>query len=180
MITSVTEDITDGEDDRMQSPSYIDACMHPVCAPEFFPNQPSPAQSTNIPEPMEQMFQAVSSLLHQVNQTNQTLLTWLSPSIDRDRPDSKVQPKAFSGIPTEDVLMWLDHFKNITSYHQRPKRRKVMEAHTLFENVGATWFSQQEDLVKEVWPILKHELIQNFTHNNVTQTALQQLRHLRQ
>jgi hypothetical protein len=58
------------------------------------------------------------------------------------------------------------------SYHQWFDRRKALEASTLFKNVRTTWFIKQEALVKDVWPSLKQELIQNFAHNNITQTTL--------
>ena len=70
--------------------------------------------------------------------------------------------------------MWLDYFENIASNHRWPEHRKALEAHTLFENVVATWLIKQEDYVKEVWLSSKHELIQNFAHNNVIETAPQQ------
>ena len=66
-----------------------------------------------------------------------------------DRPDSKVHPKSFSGLPSEDVLAWLDHFEMISSYHKWSDERKALEVCTLLENVIATWYVQQASEVAE-------------------------------
>ena len=68
--------------------------------------QMAPPQHTQ----MERMFNAMSNVLMQVNHTNQTLVSYLSNSgkvqaMAQDRPDPKVRPKSFSGLPSEDVLM---------------------------------------------------------------------------
>lgn len=50
----------------------------------------------------------------------------------------------------------------------------------LLEGVAATWFIQQQEYIKRDWHVLKALLIPNFTHQNITQTALQQLNALKQ
>ncbi|MCO5547114.1 hypothetical protein L7F22_000556 [Adiantum nelumboides] len=148
------------------SPVYEDAYMQPE-----FPTQPVQ---------MEHLFQAMSNMLLQVNHTNQSLLNFLSSSATHNhRPDPKIRPKSFSGLPTEDVLMWLDHFEIVSSYHNWSEERKAMEVHTLLEDVAATWFIQQQEDIKGNWQVLKALLIQNFAHQNITQTALQQLNALK-
>lgn len=80
---------------------------------------------TAQPVQMEHLFQAMSNMLLQVNHTNQSLLNFLSSSASHNhRPDPKIRPKSFSGLPTEDVLMWLDHFENVSSYHNWSEERK--------------------------------------------------------
>ena len=128
----------------------------------------------------EQLIHTVSNILIQVNQTNQALMNYLTLSTHNPQPrtDTKVRPKAFSGLPTEDVLMWLDHFENVASYHQWDDRRKALEVRTLLENAAATWFIQQQEEVKQNWSEVKRKLIQNFANQDATQTALQQLHSL--
>lgn len=150
-----------------QSPVYEDAYMQP--------------EYTAQPVQMEHLFQAMSNMLLQVNHTNQSLLNFLSSSASHNhRPDPKIRPKSFSGLPTEDVLMWLDHFENVSSYHNWSEERKAMEVRMLLEGVAATWFIQQQEYIKRDWHVLKALLIPNFTHQNITQTALQQLNALKQ
>lgn len=60
------------------------------------------------------------------------------------------------------------------------KNAKAMEVRMLLEGVAATWFIQQQEYIKRDWHVLKALLIQNFTHQNITQTALQQLNALKQ
>ncbi|MCO5597952.1 hypothetical protein L7F22_052039 [Adiantum nelumboides] len=137
--------------------------------------------SSPLSNQLEQMFQAVSSMLMQVNHTNQTLINFMaSNNTPKHHTDSKVRPKSFSGLPTEDILTWLDHFANVVEYHQWNDTRKAMEVRTLLEGVAATWFVQEGDQVKGEWHILKSMLIQNFAHQNITQSALQQLNALKQ
>ena len=155
-----------------QPPLYEEVSMHP----EFQTAQPRMDMTQ-----MEQMFHAISNMLLQVNNTNQTLLGFISSQgTTPNRTDTKVRPKPFSGLPSEDVLSWLDHFENIASYHQWSEERKALEVRTLFENVAATWFIQQQEDTKRNWSALKSILIQNFAHQNMTQTALQQLQVLKQ
>lgn len=149
------------------SPQYEDAPMHQEHLPQTFPT--------------EQMFHAVSNMLVQLSHTNQTMLNYMSSHTPNPaRPDSKIRPKPFAGLPTEDVLSWLDHFDNVASYHNWLDDRKAMEARTVFEGVAATWFIQQPEEVKFNWGMLKALLIQNFAHQNITQTALHQLTSLKQ
>ena len=110
------------------------------------------------------------------------MLSFLFAHNDRaqDRPDSKVRPKFFSGLPSEDVLAWLDHFEMISSYHRWSDERKALEVRTLLKNVTATWYVQQSSDVTENWVILRNLLVQNITHQNSAQTALQQLETLQQ
>ena len=89
---------------------------------------------------MDQLFQAVSNILLQVNHTNQALLNFLSTGQHQHRSDPKVRPKSFSGLPSEDVLMWLDHLENVAGYHLWTDDRKAMEVRTLLDNVAATWY----------------------------------------
>ena len=93
-----------------QPPLYEEVSMHP----EFQTAQPRMDMTQ-----MEQMFHAISNMLLQVNNTNQTLLGFISSQgTTPNRTDTKVRPKPFSGLPLEDDLSWLDHFENIASYHQ--------------------------------------------------------------
>ncbi|MCO5582964.1 hypothetical protein L7F22_036867 [Adiantum nelumboides] len=156
------------------SPHFEDASMNPELMPSL---------------PMEQLFQAVSDLIVQVNQTNQALinenhtnqilLNQLSTT-NPARPDPKIRPKPFSGLATDDVLSWLDHFQNVATYQSWSTNKQAMEASTLLEGVASTWYIQQSQEVKQDWHILKSMLIQDFAHNNITETALQQLKSLKQ
>ncbi|KAI5072698.1 hypothetical protein GOP47_0012804 [Adiantum capillus-veneris] len=119
----------------------------------------------------------MSNLLLQVNHTNHALLSYITTH--SHKTDPKIRPKPFSGLPIEDVLTWLDHFDNVAGYHQWSDDRRAMEARTLFEGVGATWFVQQPVDVKGDWNLLKALLIQNFAHQNITRTTIQQLKTLR-
>ncbi|MCO5578637.1 hypothetical protein L7F22_032481 [Adiantum nelumboides] len=126
--------------------------------------------------PLEHMFQAMSNLLLQVNHTNQTLLSYITTHSHKTAP--KIRPKPFSGLPTEGVLTWIDHFDNVAGYHQWVDDRRAMEARTLLKGVAATWFVQQPVDVKGDWNLLETLLIQNFAHQNIMQTTLQQLKTL--
>ena len=154
---------------QMRSPPYEDASMHP----EFHAN----ISPTN-PPPLEQMLHA---MFLQINNTNQALMTMLAQRQEQTiQRDPKIRPKTFSGLPTEDVLTWLDHFDNVASYHQWDDPRKALEARTLFENIAATWFIQQDDTTKNNWHLIKEKLVENFANQDIAQTALHQLQHLRQ
>ena len=157
----------------MQPPAYEDASMHP----EF---QATPNQAAKGSSHVEHMLSAVSNILLQVNHTNQSLLNFLSHTQPMQRSDPKIRPKSFAGLPTEDVLTWLDHFENIAGYHQWTDERKAMEIRTLFDNIAATWYLQQEESTKTNWCEIKTRLIENFAHRDITQTALQQLQTLKQ
>ena len=76
--------------------------------------------------------------------------------------------------------MWIYHFENVVGYHHWSEGRKAMEVWTLFDNMAATWYIQQQDDVKGDWPSLKTLFIQNFVHQDVIQMALQQLLTLKQ
>ncbi|MCO5577459.1 hypothetical protein L7F22_031291 [Adiantum nelumboides] len=76
--------------------------------------------------------------------------------------------------------MWLDHFENVSSYHNWSEEHKAVEVRTLLEGVAATWFIQQQEDIKGDWQVLKALLIQNFAYQTITQTALQQLNALKQ
>ena len=105
-------------------------------------------QATQI----DNLFHAVSNILLQVNHTNQALLGYLSNSTPtQNRPDPKIRPKSFSGLPTEDILTWIDHFENVAAYHQWHDQRKALEASTLLDNIAATWFIQQPAENKQDW-----------------------------
>ena len=146
--------------------------------------QPEFLEHAQINPAMEQMFQAMSTMMMQVNHTNQTLMTWLTNqstgATTSQQKDSRIRPRSFSGLPTEDVLAWLDHFDNVASYHEWHDERKALELRTVLEHVAATWFIQQPEEIKQNWTYLREQLIQHFANNDVTQTALQQLNNLRQ
>ena len=89
-------------------------------------------------------------------------------------------PSSFSSIPTEDVLVWLDHFDNVAGYYEWHDERKALELWMVLEDVAATWFIQQPEEIKQNWTYLREQLIQHFANNDVTQTTLQQLNNLRQ
>ena len=135
---------------------------------------------------MEQMFQAMSTMMIQVNHTNQALMTWLTSqsqstgTMNDQKKDSRIRPRSFSGLPTEDVLAWLDHFDLVAGYHDWNDERKALELRTVLEHVAATWFIQQPEEIKNDWHYLREQLIQHFANNDVTQSALQQLNSLRQ
>ena len=131
---------------------------------------------------MDQLIQAVSNIAIQSNLTNQAMLSFFSSQTDRhaNRPDSRVRPKSFSGLPSEDILSWLDHFEMVASYHQWPEERKALEMRTLLEGIAATWFIQQPEESKNNWSMLKSLMIGNFAHHDSTQTALQQLETIKQ
>ena len=156
----------------------------PVAVEVDTPMQSEFPQPHERPPPfqMEQLLQVLSNAMLQISHTNQAMLSFLSATNDRspDRPDSKVRPKSFSGLPSEDVLAWLDHFEMISSYHKWSDERKALEVRTLLENVAATWYVQQASEVTENWVILRDLLVQNFAHQNSAQTALQQLETLQQ
>lgn len=88
------------------------------------------------------MFNAISTLLVQVNHTNQSLVNYLTNERCRQhKSDPKIRPKTFFKLPNEDILTWIDHFENVSSYRKLVKRqKKVMEARTLLEGIAATWF----------------------------------------
>ena len=94
--------------------------------------------------------------------------------------DSKARPRTFSGLPTEDILTWLDHMENIAGYHDWSDARKARELRTLLDGVAATWFLQQDDSIKNNWHQLREKLIENFAHKNAMHSALQQLHTLKQ
>ena len=133
----------------------------------------------------DQMFQAITTMMMQVNHTNQTLMNWLTNQSQlttkpEKQKDSRIRPRSFSGLPTEDILAWLDHFENVAGYHEWDDGRKALELRTVLEHVAATWFIQQPEEIKRDWPYLREQLVQQFANNDVTQTALQQLDTLRQ
>ena len=55
-----------------------------------------------------------------------------------------------------------------------------MEASTLLQNVAATWNVQQSEEVKQNRRTPRSQLIQNFAHQDITQTALQKLQTMKQ
>ena len=125
----------------------------------------------------------MSNMMMQVNHTNQTLLNLLVANEERhkhDKSDPKLWPKSFSGLPTKDILIWLDHFENVASYHAWMDHLKALETRTFMDNVAATWFLQLPEEAKNNWSTIKTQLIQSFAHQNITQTALQQLTTLKQ
>ena len=148
--------------------------------------QPEFGEHTSMHTTMEQMFQAMSTMMIQVNHTNQALMTWLTSqsqstgTMNDQKKDSRIRPRSFSGLPTEDVLAWLDHFDLVAGYHDWNDQRKALELRTVLEHVAATWFIQQPEEIKNDWPYLREQLIQHFANNDVTQSALQQLNSLRQ
>jgi hypothetical protein len=104
---------------KMQFPPYEDATMQ---------------QPTNNNDHMYHIM---------MMQMNQQLLALLSQRIDpNNKRDSKVRPKPFTGLPTEDVLTWLDYFENVAGYHDWPEERKAAEARTVLEGIAVTWYIQ--------------------------------------
>ncbi|KAI5068775.1 hypothetical protein GOP47_0017120 [Adiantum capillus-veneris] len=151
------------------SPRYEDASMHPEFSQE------------SAHAHLKHMFSAISNILLQVNHTHQSLIGFLSAQQTQAKhTDSKVRPRPFSGLPSEDVLTWLDHFENVAGYHNWDNECRAHELRTVLEGVAAAWFVQQGENVKHSWSLLKQLLLQSFAHQNVTQTALQQLNSLRQ
>ena len=94
--------------------------------------------------------------------------------------DSRIRLCSFSGLPTEDVLAWLDHFDNVADYHQRSDDRKSLELRKILENVATTWFIQQLEEVKQDWSYIHKQLVQHFVNNDITRTTLQQLGNMHQ
>ncbi|MCO5566621.1 hypothetical protein L7F22_020298 [Adiantum nelumboides] len=118
---------------------------------------------------LEQLLHVLSNMMIQVSHLNQSLLNYLSGTAPHvQKPDSKIWPKSF-GLLTEDVLTGLDYFDNVASYHGWSDDRKAMEART-----------QQAEDMKGDWGMLKSLLIQNFAHQNISQSTLQQLHALKQ
>lgn len=39
----------------------------------------------------------------------------------------RVRPKPFFGLQSEDVLSWLDHFENMSTYHKWDDQCKTLE-----------------------------------------------------
>ena len=58
--------------------------------------QPEFIEHTQVNPAMEQMFQAMSTMMMQVNHTNQTLMTWLTNQSDgvttKKQKDSRIRP----------------------------------------------------------------------------------------
>ena len=146
--------------------------------PEFLQHN----QGHQPTSPIDQLVQALSNIILQVNHTNQAMLSFLSARSEpqQNLPDSRVRPKPFSGLPSEDVLSWLDHFEMVASYHQWPHPRKAMEMKTLLENIAATWLVQQPEETRNDWDLLRAAMIRNFAHQDSRQTALQQLESITQ
>ena len=145
--------------------------------------QPEFIEHTQVNPAMEQMFQAMLTMMIKVNHTNQTLMTWLTNQSDgatTKKQNSRICPRSFSGLPTKDFLAWLDHFDNVASYHEWHEERKALELRTVLEHVAITWFIQQPEEIKLNGTYLREQLIQYFANNDVTQIALQQLNNLRQ
>ena len=147
-------------------------------------NQPA-ATLLNATVAKAKQFQAMSTMIIQVNHTNQALMTWLTSqsqstgTISDQKKDSKIHSRSFSGLPTEDVLAWLDHFDLVVGYHDWNDERKALELRIVLEHVAAMWFIQQLEEIKNVWHYLREQLIQHFTNNDVMQSTLQQLNNLR-
>ena len=127
--------------------------LPPVASKANTPMQHEFPQPHERPPPfqMEQLLQVLSDAMLQISHTNQAMLSFLSANNGRtqDQPDSKVRPKSFSGLPSKDVLAWLDHFEMISSYHQWSDMRNALEVRTLLENVTTTWYVQQASEVTE-------------------------------
>ena len=104
-------------------------------------NQPA-ATLLNATVAKAKQFQAMSTMIIQVNHTNQALMTWLTsqfPSIGTisdQRKDSRMHPRSFSGLPTEDVLAWLDQFDLVAGYHDWNDARKELELRIILEHVS--------------------------------------------
>jgi hypothetical protein len=82
------------------------------------------------------------AMMLQLNNTNQTLLAMVAQNNDyNNKRDSIIWPKIFVGLPTKDVLTWLDHFDNIGGYHLCTDYHEVVEARTLCDGVVTTWFT---------------------------------------
>ena len=70
--------------------------------------QPEFGEHTSMHTTMEQMFQAMSTMMIQVNHANQALMTWLTSqsqstgTISDQRKDSRIRPRSFSRLPIED------------------------------------------------------------------------------
>ena len=88
--------------------------------------------------------------------------------------------KPFSSLPIEDILSWINHFENVANYHLWSDEQKAHEIKTLLEGVAATWLTQNPLVIKQSWLNLWHLMIQCFAYHNATQTALQQLKSLKQ
>ena len=75
--------------------------------PEFLQQHQENRQAFQL----DQLIQAVSNIAIQSNLTNQAMLSFFSSQTDRhaNRLDPRVRPKSFSGLPSEDILSWLDH-----------------------------------------------------------------------
>ena len=78
----------------------------------------------------------------QGNHTNQTLMNWLTnqshlTAKPEKQQDSRIRARCFFELPTEDILAWLDHFDNITRYHEWDDDQKALELCTVLEHATA-------------------------------------------
>ncbi|MCO5577584.1 hypothetical protein L7F22_031415 [Adiantum nelumboides] len=118
------------------------------------------------------MLAVVSTILQQVNHTNQSSISYLSSAHNQgQRTDSKICPRSFSGLPSEDVLTWLDHLANVTEYHQWDEQCKALEIRTLLDGVVATWFMQQPPQIKGYSTTLSVKDQGTTTFNDAVQIA---------
>ena len=83
----------------MQKLEFDSSCMS--MQPEFM-EQHTPSL------PNDHMFQAITTMMMQVNHTNQTLMNWLTNQSQlttkpEKQKDSRIRPRSFSRLPTEDI-----------------------------------------------------------------------------
>lgn len=150
---------------------------NPLSPPHVDVDAEMQSHPSEIHSHMEQMVQAMSTLVLQVNHTNQALAAML----DRqqrlfERPNSRVRPRSFAGLPTEDVPSWVDHFENVASYHNWSDIQKSQEIRTVFEGIAATWYIQQDDFVKIKLATLSLSTGTECRSAKFTQATLNQLR----
>ena len=117
------------------------------------------------PSPHHNQQTAISNIHLQVNQTNQQLIGYSSnfSSISWSTR-SKGPPKMFQWV-TYGRHSHVD--RPLWEYcEQSPMGgpEKTLQASTLFENVAATWFTQQHIPTKQIWTVLKEKLLKGFAH----------------
>ncbi|MCO5586935.1 hypothetical protein L7F22_040879 [Adiantum nelumboides] len=135
---------------NLVSPSYEDASMHP----EFSQQSPTIAH-------LEQIFKVLSNMMAQINTTNQHLVGYLSQKqYPQYKADPKVRPKSFAGLPTEAVLAWIDHFKNVASNHDWVRTtRHSRSARCLKDLPPHADPTMSEDMkLFFLWPRLHHDI----------------------
>ena len=145
-----------------------------MCSLEPIQMQPS----SSLVNSFNFVLQQLAASNQQVSSDNQAILSFLvsqHSQISTSSQHFKIRPTSFSGLQSEYVLSWLDHFDNVAYYYGWFEVQKFHEVRTVFEGLAATWFVQQSNFVKQSWRLLKEALVRDFAHDDIAKSALQQL-----